>query len=954
MEARFYARLIPWVTRRNTFLFFLALVAFFILSALHSTRAVTLPTLSVSGGVQTGDTVQPFVFTWNGLVSVQGSAWAAGEAVSITLKGPLNSPGVSPSDIVLATVNGDDQGTFSASLPIPYDNGVTGPRAKIPRPGLYTVRGTGTVSGMTAAADPINLCPATYLGAGGGIDWSRERGTRDGVLPGPLRTYSPERTDPNWLSVWDGRPVEAYGTVAVTETDGANQPARVSFEDDPITHYAHDAIMFLLPDPQYRWTMGTANYYGNEEDKGGVALGRIKLEWETLNDGSPAKYGTGRIGLPTWATPTAGDRMYVLGRWVLDAGHPEVGDRTEIHPPRLVAVMRQRPTASTSMVAASQVDIYVSGHGGGANRFQAGLDALLNQDGYGGGRLLDVLSAADQKIYYQAGPFSVLPVISFLVMQLTGMSITGPIYPVAGPSAFRWGSAAAPEEQPINDMDYDFNVPLPSPPDGAVSVNVEFVTQLQHSTAVAEIVTYPDSGNGLPSTARVHLPYRGADNGIYARTLKFSWSTTTALPNHFRVRLDRVRVNATAGEWHLWSDISGQWTYLSGLAPALLKSVRGQVIATPGARFDVYLHDNDTLRILTQGYRAQCLDHLFGNLFGMKSYSAAVQILQNCGPVNNDNLGGALLELPALPSSQGSYVVAADLNGQTGGGPFQVELTVEYVNKVQISPDCQGGSGSPPVISTGGVVGAGLSNPRVNKISPNGLISVFGHNFARPGTLRPVTGGDLRNGQLPTNLACTCVTVNNQLASIFFVSPTQINVQAPSLLGAGNMAVRVIANCSAPDQIMSNPQNVLAQVAAPEFFFFKHNASGTSPIAATNAITGALIGAKGLLPGATFTPAKPGDFVALYATGFGVTNPAFRAGALSNKIGSTVSPVSVSINGVVLAGSDVLYAGVAPGFAGLYQINIHIPTSMPNGDLPVSASINGISTPTGAFITVQK
>ena len=68
--------------------------------------------------------------------------------------------------------------------------------------------------------------------------------------------------------------------------------------------------------------------------------------------------------------------------------------------------------------------------------FPTGLDALLNQGGYGGGRLRDVVSAADQQTYYQAGPFPglLLPVITFLVSQFTGMSITGPVYPVAGPS----------------------------------------------------------------------------------------------------------------------------------------------------------------------------------------------------------------------------------------------------------------------------------------------------------------------------------------------------------------------------------------------------------------------------------------------------------------------------------------------------------------------------------------
>jgi uncharacterized protein (TIGR03437 family) len=60
------------------------------------------------------------------------------------------------------------------------------------------------------------------------------------------------------------------------------------------------------------------------------------------------------------------------------------------------------------------------------------------------------------------------------------------------------------------------------------------------------------------------------------------------------------------------------------------------------------------------------------------------------------------------------------------------------------------------------------------------------------------------------------------------------------------------------------------------------------------------------------------------------------------------------LNGVRLPAADVLYAGVAPGYAGLYQVNIRIEADAPNGDLPLSLSVNGISTTPGAFLTVQK
>jgi uncharacterized protein (TIGR03437 family) len=485
-------------------------------------------------------------------------------------------------------------------------------------------------------------------------------------------------------------------------------------------------------------------------------------------------------------------------------------------------------------------------------------------------------------------------------------------------------------------------------------VNVEVITQPQHTTAVKEVITYPSSGSGPPPVAHIHLPYRGADNGIYARTLKFSWSSAAPPPNHFRVTLNRIIVNALPGEWHLWSDVSGQWTYLRRLAPALSQTTQGQAIATTGAAFDVYLRDTDTLRILVQGYRAQCLDHLFGQLFGKSSYAAGIQLLTSCGPVNNDDLGGALLELPPLPSSQGQYTVKADAPDQAGAGAFQVDVTVEYAGATHVSSECQGRGALAPEIGAGGVVGAGLSIPPVTNLSPNALFTAFGRNFVPTGTTRTATVADLVNGTLPTNLGCTCVAVNHRLAPLLFASATAVNFESPSSTVGGPVSVQVIANCGATGEKSSAAQTIAAQPAVPEFFFFKQNLSGKNPVAAEDAISGALIGPSGLLPGATFTPAKPGEYVALYATGLGLTDPAYAAGQIPKEPASTVSTVSVSLNGLQLDATDLLYAGVSPGYAGLYQINIRIPASMPDGDLAISLDVNGISTPAGAYLTIKR
>ncbi len=647
--------------------------------------------LTVSGGITVNGAVQPLLFTWTSTLSVTGSGWAPNEAVEIILHGPLNSPGVAPrhlraladsaelrarrghppevsveTDFTLGVYLADARGNLSAAPVIPYDSGITGPSARIPRPGFYEVRAAGTVSGMVTAAGGISLCPATYS-VNAPFDWGHERGGRDGVLPGGLRQFSPERFDPEWPAVWDELPVEAYGTIAPTDSNGAHQPSQISPSDNPPTHYGHDATFFLVPDSAYRWLIGTSNYYAGEA--GSAELGRLELEWETLNGGGTASYGQGRIGAPLWVNPTVGDRVYVVGRWILDAGHPEVGDRTEIHPPRLLATMRKRPAIALSGATAARVDIYVSGHGGGANSMPPGLSAVLDQHGRGGGRIRDVLSPDDQKRYYQAGPLApaLVPVVTALIQQLTGQSISLPVFGEAGPSAFPWGGFGA-EERAVNDMDYDFDVPLPPAPAGATSPVVDVITQPQHTTAVTELVTYTNPVNGLPATAHIHLPYRGADNGIYARTLRFSWTRGPAPPSHFVVRLNRLDVKDAAGKWQMWADVSGNWIYLSGLAPALLNTAAGQPVTLPANQADVFLAPADTLRIVVQGYRAACLDDTFGKLFGQSAYIAGLTFLAQCGPTDNQSLGGALLELPAQPAPSGTYTF--------GNSYFSVEVSI--------------------------------------------------------------------------------------------------------------------------------------------------------------------------------------------------------------------------------------------------------------------------------------
>ena len=124
-------------------------------------------------------------------------------------------------------------------------------------------------------------------------------------------------------------------------------------------------------------------------------------------------------------------------------------------------------------------------------------------------------------------------------------------------------------------MDYEFVVPLPFQPPGATELLWEVVTYPQHTTGVNEIIQFtdPDPTTGLPRI-RIRLPYRDADNGIYARTLKFAWNVPNLWPGTRRhVQMSRIVVNqgsdddSANGKWQMWTDVAGHWSYLTGLYP---------------------------------------------------------------------------------------------------------------------------------------------------------------------------------------------------------------------------------------------------------------------------------------------------------------------------------------------------------------------------------------------------
>jgi uncharacterized protein (TIGR03437 family) len=250
-------------------------------------------------------------------------------------------------------------------------------------------------------------------------------------------------------------------------------------------------------------------------------------------------------------------------------------------------------------------------------------------------------------------------------------------------------------------------------------------------------------------------------------------------------------------------------------------------------------------------------------------------------------------------------------------------------------------------------VGGAGSLPAVLTISPGGLATIFGSAFAPPGTARAVQGSDLVNGTLPVSLAGTCVDLDGKAGYLTFVSPGQINFQVPAVAVDALVNVRVIANCGGPNELRSSAAPVRSAAASPEFLYWVKNANGSNPVVAVNAVTGDYVGASGLIPGLTFAPARSGDILTIYGVSFGPTAPAFAPGVAPGSTAATLNAASVMLGAVALNPEDVLYAGVSPGIAGLYQVNIRVPGNVPDGNQPLALTLGNFKTPALGFVTVR-
>jgi uncharacterized protein (TIGR03437 family) len=299
-----------------------------------------------------------------------------------------------------------------------------------------------------------------------------------------------------------------------------------------------------------------------------------------------------------------------------------------------------------------------------------------------------------------------------------------------------------------------------------------------------------------------------------------------------------------------------------------------------------------------------------------------------------------------------THTSAGTRNGTKNGATFQFDWTPPATNAgpvtLYVAGNAANGNGSPtgdqiytssvqlmpaipaaPSVTAGNMVSAATS--AAGPVAPNSWVTVYGSNLSV--TTRSWADSDFVNGGLPYSLDGVSVLLFGapRLAYVGYVSPTQVNFLLPSDLTPATVMVQV-----------RNPAGITTagpltvQASAPQFF----TADGKSVLGAH---------ANGTLLSKT-APAAPGETITVYATGCGPVSPGLIPAQLPISAASVATAPQVTIGG---APATVAFAGVVAGAAGLYQINVQVPSGAANGDLPLVVQV-GTASSAPVLVTVQK
>jgi uncharacterized protein (TIGR03437 family) len=233
-------------------------------------------------------------------------------------------------------------------------------------------------------------------------------------------------------------------------------------------------------------------------------------------------------------------------------------------------------------------------------------------------------------------------------------------------------------------------------------------------------------------------------------------------------------------------------------------------------------------------------------------------------------------------------------------------------------------SGTGVFLNPTGIVNAASNAPFTARIAPGELLTLYGSNLASS----PLTAG------IPfptTGLGGVHVTIGGLPAAIYYVSPSQISAIVPYGVTMGSTVQIQVTNGLGSSNVVTN------YVSATAPGVFAQNQQGTGYGEIEHLGIGNSVATVGSVV-SDANPAMPGETLAVYLTGLGAVSPAISDGAVgpSGPLSYAVDKIGVSFSGTTGTND---YAGLAPTYSGLYQLNVTVPTGLPAG--PSFLTISG-------------
>jgi uncharacterized protein (TIGR03437 family) len=279
-----------------------------------------------------------------------------------------------------------------------------------------------------------------------------------------------------------------------------------------------------------------------------------------------------------------------------------------------------------------------------------------------------------------------------------------------------------------------------------------------------------------------------------------------------------------------------------------------------------------------------------------------------------DYTGVSVLPVPAS-TDYSDYLTAVDYTiSQDGKIRIGIGKTPYIGLRIALhGPTYSGAPGSAPYIFPTGVVNSASFAPFTSGVAPGELLTIFGANLA--GSTVAMQGGI----PFPSKLGDVRVLMNNRPAAIYYVSPTQISAIVPY-----NTTEKVVQIQVETGGVTSNTVTALQRGTNPGVFSQLQSGEGLAIAAHAN---GALI--------TEANPARPGEVIVVVLTGLGAVFPSIQDGGLGSV---TAGNLNVTPPGTIAAKvdnllADIAYSGLAPGLAGLYQVNLTVPADSSSGNV---------------------